>query len=907
MLLVAGEPGIGKTRLAQALTAHAIGAGVQVAWGRCIDGAGAPAFWPWRQIVQSLGDDPDIAFSGDVESPGERFGVFDRLTARLVEFAQASGLMLVLDDMHWADESSLSLLRHLAARGVDAPVLVVVTFRDVEPESALDSVLPDLVRTPMAERFDLRGLAREDVRRQLDAFVGTSVDEAQAIAVHDASAGNPFFVRELARAIADGTWRPERPPPSVLDVVGVRINRLSPPTRRFVQVGAIAGRDFPVVVVADVLGVTTTECLAAVDEGVAYGLLDRSAEDDDIRFVHALTRNAVEASLDSRDRVELHRSVARAIEARYRPDLDDRLADVARHWLAVAAYGDADTARLWATRAGDEAVRRLAFEQGMHFYSAALAVDAAVRPDERCRLNLALGRAAYVAGDLRTTVAAATAAAGDAGGDPLLVSEAALVLEAVPDPSINAVTKELCERALLVVEPLTGDDNPVSDVVSVHARLLAQRSHLAFYDGEQARTEALSERALTLARSSGDDRALVEALRARQEASPGPDGRATRLALADEMLEVGLRTGLARPAMWGRLWKIEALVEAGRIAEAVDELAPLEVAVSRVGGPVSAWHLDRATACVLQASGRYGDAVVAGRRAYERMRVVEPPPAIGAFLGLQNALARHLGVGDEILDFVRTTVASPPRFATMSRISRAYILLAAGERDEAAATYDTAGPPRGWELPAFFMVPAFNMAAYVALGLGRAADLDFVVERLDGWRGEHVSAGGVSYHGPVELVLGLVALDAGRLDAAVDDLTVAVDRAERAGAPGFAAEARLHLAHALIARGGPDDRHRAEAEGQAALRVVTTLGMTALAASAPAVLARLNVMGPDDGLSPRESEVATLVADGLTNRQIAERLVISERTAQNHVQHILTKLGFTSRSQIAAWRARRPE
>jgi DNA-binding NarL/FixJ family response regulator len=155
--------------------------------------------------------------------------------------------------------------------------------------------------------------------------------------------------------------------------------------------------------------------------------------------------------------------------------------------------------------------------------------------------------------------------------------------------------------------------------------------------------------------------------------------------------------------------------------------------------------------------------------------------------------------------------------------------------------------------------------------------------------------------GPAELALGRAAAVLGRLDSAVEDLTVAVRQAESAGAPGFAAEAEYHLAVALRTRNCPGDRQRASAVAQDADRLVRSLGMTEYAGRTAALLTAGDAPG---GLSPREAEVAALVAEGLTNRQIAERLVLSERTAQNHVQHILTKLGFTTRSQIAAWSAR---
>jgi DNA-binding CsgD family transcriptional regulator len=190
-----------------------------------------------------------------------------------------------------------------------------------------------------------------------------------------------------------------------------------------------------------------------------------------------------------------------------------------------------------------------------------------------------------------------------------------------------------------------------------------------------------------------------------------------------------------------------------------------------------------------------------------------------------------------------------------------------------------------------------------AAELGRHDDLAMLLDRLEAARGTHVIAVGVSYLGPAELALGRGALGLGRIDRAIDDLSTATRLADQAGAPGFVAEASYHLAVALLGRNHPGDRERAERAARDANRLARALGMAAYTERTAALVDQLRLAAPP-ALSPREDEVSKLVADGLTNRQIATRLVISERTAETHVQHILTKLGFSTRSQIAAWRAR---
>jgi DNA-binding CsgD family transcriptional regulator/tetratricopeptide (TPR) repeat protein len=904
LVLCVGEPGIGKTRLAQELAGGALAVGAAVAWGRCVEADGAPAFWPWRQALRSLAVDPDVVLGGDVESPPDRFRVFDAVADTLRDAAGPGGLLVVLDDVHWGDEPSLLLLRHLADGLETARLLVLATFRDVGPAGPLPRLLPDLLRAPAVDRIELRGFDLAEVREQLERVTEGSAD---ARAVLDLTGGNPLFVREIGRAVADGTWRPDRPPRTVLDVVAARLDRVGPDCRRLVQAAAIVGRDFALPLVAAVLDEPAAACLPALDEAVAHGLLDRVGGGEH-RFVHALTRDAVEASLSSADRAVLHRRVADAIETRFGADLSEHLMDLARHWAALAPLGEAATARGWAVRAAADAVRRLAYEEGVRLYRAALALDPATVPaPERARLHVGLGRAAYFAGDVRGCADAAVAAAdaARAAGSAELLGEAALVLEAVADPDINAVARELCEQALAALGAGAAPERPTE---ALRARLLAQRSHLAFYDGEQERLDRLSGGALDLARSSGDDRALIEALRARQEACPGPAGRPERLSLAAEMLAAGGRVGSARAAMWGELWRFDALVECGRLLAAAERLAPLRLAVERVGGPVTAWHLDRVTACLAQAQGRYDDAAEAAARGFAGMRAVEPGPARGTFFALHCALAAHVGVRPEAAGFVEQAFVPLPRFRSMGPVSRAFLLLRAGRPDEAAASLRAAGPPESWSPPAFFVLPVHVFASLVCIELDRLDLLGVLLPTLDRNRGEHVSGNGVFYLGPVELTLGRARAALGDLDAAVALLGVAVERAEGAGAPGFAAEASFHLASTLLRRAGPGDRAAAEKAAAAAEAGVRGLGMAAYTAPVAALRSRLGGAEPGAGpLSPREAEVAALVAEGMTNRQIGARLVISERTAQNHVQHILTKLGFATRSQIAAWCVRKAE
>jgi DNA-binding CsgD family transcriptional regulator len=842
VLLLTGEAGIGKTRFAREVAGRALALGTAVVWGRCAEDEGAPAYWPWRQVVATLGADPEQVFGGGVESPDQRFRVVDDVRRLLIA---AGRLLVVLDDLHAADRPSVSLLSLLSDVAVTHPVLVLATAREVT------APLADVLRGPATDRWELRQLGVLEVAEQLPS-------PDLAAAVHAVTGGNPMFVREVARAVADGTWDPSRPPRTVVDAVAARLDRLSPACRAALQTAAVAGRDLDLPVVAKVLQTPVEALLPLVDEAVAQGLVDGD------RFTHMLTRDAVELTLTPSQRVELHAAVGAAVRLVHADRLDDHLADLVRH---AQAAGDPAGIVTWARSGGAEAERRLAFEEAVRLYR--LAGEHA--PDDTGLLH-ALARSAYYAGDLATWVGAARRAAELAGSAEEL-AEAALLLETSPDTATNELIDELCTQALAGQLP-----------DAVRARLLALHSQVAFYASDPVGTGRRSAEALALARTAHDDRALVAALRARWEALPGRAGRAERWALADELVAIARRLGSPLNEKWVRLWQGEVRIEVGEAHAAADLLPGLRSTVERVGGPVASWHADRVSACVAQMEGRFAEAAALSRAALERMLPIEPAPARGAWFAMQYALSRHVPVEPHVLEAARAGWGSPPQFRTMALLSRAMLLSSAGERDAARALYLQAGPPAGWRLPVFFVVPGRVAGLVTALNLDLADDAAELASLLEPERDEFAVGGAVSCLGPVSLTLGRAELALGRRAQAAQSLRSALASAERCGLPAFAAEARLLLAEVL------PPGAEATALARAGADTVRALGITTL-----------HVTRPANPLSAREQEVAALVARGLSNRQIAEQLFLSERTAQNHVQHILTKLDLSNRAQIATW------
>jgi DNA-binding CsgD family transcriptional regulator len=920
-----GEAGIGKTRLAQELLGVAERRGLLWAWGSAAETSGAPPFWPWCQVLRTLARRVDLeALAGEhrlgaelariapdvvsaapplagSDSAEDRFRQFDAVARLLREVCLRAPLLVVLDDAHWADEASLLLLHHVTRVLTDERLLVVVNARDTERHDAL---LAGIGREPVTRRIQLRGLAPPAIRRQLASVLGRKVDEREVLETEALTGGNPFFVGEVALAIADR--RQERYSPlatrNVQDAIATRLRRLSPDCVRLLEAAAIVGRDFSIAVVASMLDRPVAGCLALVDEARAARLVEADGEPDGYRFVHALVRDAIEQALGTVDRVRLHRSAADAIEQHHGTPSGPYVFELARHWAMAAVVGERARAAGWIRRAAEEAMRRLAYEEAARLFRQTLEIGGAeLDGEERCALLLAAGTAAHLSADLDGRLDACLEAAevGRALDRPDLLAEAALVMEPVGRPGFDLATRRLCEEAIAVA---LGPQR-----VPLRARVTARLAESFAYLRELDRARPASEQALALAEQSGDPAAVAAALRARQLVYSGPDGLDDRAQLADRMLALGRQTRQADVEVWARLWRIDASFERGDLGRVAGEIDALARCVREIQGPRERFEVLRCQAALAQAQARF---VEARRLADEAFAVMAPSGHPGPYAvraAIANLVGRHVGQDDASVaanNLIGASEEIHESFGLIGRLSYAHALVTAGRPEAAAELYRSLGPVGGWGPLPHLVLFSYAFGIAVAVPLGLSADIDALYDRLDRFRGHHVvsGAGAVAYFGPVELWLGIAAHHLGRLDAAVTDLERAARTCQDNGAVGFHVEANVELAAVLARRDRPGDADQARSLATREAKQAATLGMRPFVDRADGVKAQLSAAGREPlGLTRRELEVAELVGRGLTNRQIAQRLVLSERTAQNHVQHILTKLGLANRSQVAVW------
>jgi DNA-binding CsgD family transcriptional regulator len=919
-----GEAGIGKTRLAQELVGVAERRGVLWAWGSAAETSGAPPFWPWCQVLRTLARRIDLeALAGEhrlgaelariapdvvsaaaplagSDSAEDRFRQFDAVARLLREVCLQAPLLVVLDDAHWADEASLLLLHHVTRVLTDERLLLVVNARDTERHDAL---VARIGREPVTRRIQLRGLAPAAIRRQLASVLGRQVDEREVLETEALTGGNPFFVGEVALAIADR--RQERYSPlatrNVQDAIATRLRRLSPDCVRLLEAAAIVGRDFSIAVVAGMLDRPVAGCLALVDEARAARLVEADGEPDGYRFVHALVRDAIEQALGTADRVRLHRSAADAIEQHHRAPSGPHVFELARHWAMAAVVGERARAAGWIRRAAEEAMRRLAYEEAARLFRQTLDIGGPeLDGEERCALLLAAGTAAHLSADLDGRLDACLEAAdlARAIGRPDLLAEAALIMEPVGRPSFDLATRRLCEEAIAALGP---------QPVRLRARVTARLAESFAYLRELDRARPASEQALALAEQNGDSAAVAAALRARQLVYSGPDGLDDRAQLADRMLALGRQTRQADVEVWARLWRIDASFERGDLGRVAGETDALARCVREIQGPRERFEVLRCQAALAQAQARF---VEARRLADEAFAVMAPSGHPGPYAvraAIANLVGRHVGQDDASVaanNLIGASEEIHESFGLIGRLSYAHALVTAGRPEAAAELYRSLGPVSGWGPLPHLVLFSYAFGIAVAVPLGLSADINALYDRLDRFRGHHVvsGAGAVAYFGPVELWLGIAAYHLGRLDAAVIDLERAAHTCQDNGAVGFHVEATVELAASLARRDRPDDANQARSLATRAAKQAATLGMRPFVDRAGGVKAQLSAVWPEPlGLTRRELEVAELVGRGLTNRQIAERLVLSERTAQNHVQHILTKLGLANRSQVAVW------
>ncbi|WP_158545976.1 BTAD domain-containing putative transcriptional regulator [Blastococcus sp. TF02A-30] len=629
VLVVEGEAGIGKTRLAEAAADGARVSGWAVAWSRCADDAGAPALWPWTQVLEQL-DQPELAPAAGDDADAARFRLFQDLRSRLAG-AATRPLLVVLDDLQGADTTSVQLLGLLARHLPRAPVLLLVTARTVGeqlPEAVADC-LGRLAREPAATCLRLRGLDADDVAALLAAQLGSPGDRSLAAAVHDRTGGNPFFVVELSRWMvgAHDLHLDHVPvPPSVGEVLRTRLGRLPEGTRDVLELAAVAGREVPLDLL-EAAGTPAEDALTAMDSAVAVGLVVEGARPWSWRFAHALVQEVLAGDLPALRRARLHARVGEALERRLATTTDDALVErLAHHAVEALPVLGAGPARLWSTAAARAARARLAHgEAAAHTRRALELIDPEEDGAARARHDLltTLGNDLLRSGQLteaREVVAEAIGLARQLD-DRECLAEAAAVWGSVtlwnwrPHGVVD-------DDMVAVLEDLLAEREDADDPTT--ARLLGTLGvELAF--GPDDRGVQAARRAVEMARRIGDPELLGRTLNNFCLAVWGRPGAAElRLAATDESLQLAGRGLPRRTEFMAHLHRAAIRLHLGDLAGfEADHDQARRLAVS-LGGPEVRPHVLWQAGGLAWLRGNAARAEELTTEAYELFRKVTP-------------------------------------------------------------------------------------------------------------------------------------------------------------------------------------------------------------------------------------------------------------------------------------------
>ncbi len=866
LYLLSGEPGIGKTRLAERVADAAADAGTRVLWGRCWESGGAPPYWPWVQVlraglrgrdlealVQSAGRAvghlgqllpelapalPASAWIPDVplDTPASaRVVLFDAVCTVLTTLAAERPILVVLDDLHAADESSLLLLQYVAREMDRTPVLVLATHRDWEMHRvpAMRRLLGGLARA--SQHLPLRGLAESDVARFMQLTAHGVPAPPLVAAVLRTTGGNPFFLQEVVRSLQSrGTLQTGLPaqeafgvPLRVRETVRRRLELLSADCRAMLPVAAVVGRAFDRPVLAETSGVPGDRVLAALDEATRSGVLVHLGGHG-YAFSHGIIREALYETIPPGERAQLHARIGDVLEARSPSDPDSHLGELAYHF-GEAAQGGADPGKAvtYARRAADHALHRLAFEEAVSRFQHALgALDLDPHGDLALRgeLLLSLGDAQRQAGEsdaARDTFAHA-AAIGRRLGSAEVLAGAALGFGGIGRERVGADHDwiALLEEALVAL----GDGDS-----ALRARVQACLAMSLYWSDSPERRDTLSREAVAMARRLGDTAALAFALDFRLKALWGAGGVEERLASAGEILALAQANRDRRLELEGRRWNAVGLLELGDIAAADREIAAVTHIAEELRDPLYRWQSLVWRSMRASIDGDFERAEALAAEAHAAGERVQSHIATPVYLGQVFAIRWHQGRLGELTPMIRTLIEGGSNVAAL-HCGLAQCAVQSGDLELARREIDFLSAGRFAALPhdASHLTTLANLAE--AVGWAGASDhATSVYEELLPYERLTVVIGpGLGYFGAVSRHLGVLAASVGRLDDAERHFTAALELDGRMGARPWIAWTQADLAAVLLRRAGSGDAERAAALQSASLRVAQALAMSPL-------------------------------------------------------------------------------
>jgi DNA-binding CsgD family transcriptional regulator/tetratricopeptide (TPR) repeat protein len=937
--LLAGEPGSGKSRLVRELAQEASGDGATVLYGAC-DPAVRTPYRPFVEALDYLIRGMEIdelradlgplggeltrllphldTLVGDlpVPVPADPDTGRHRLHVAVIGFLSAvsrrSPILLVLEDVHWADAPSLLLLQQLVRSGGEVRMLLLATFRDADADvpAELSEALVDVRRTDGVVRLRLGGLEADEVAALVEGAAGAVPRPELTAAFEELTNGNPFLITELWRELVDtdavsfrgGVVTLSKPltalgtPEGVREVVSQRLARLGPATNELLDLAAVVGPEFELALVRLAAALPEATLLDAVDEGLRSGMLvEVPARRLAYRFAHELVRRALSDRPSSPRRAELHFRVAEAlVEGAGELDERARVAALAHHFAAAAPLGGVDRAVTYNLRAARAAVEALAFDEAVERFDTALALGVADE-EQRGRALLDMGSAYHRAGRAIDAVAAFREASdlARASGDPDLLALAAIGFEeACWRPGIvDEGAAELLEEAVAAND---GESQ-------ARVRLLGGLARALDFRGEFTKAALARNEAIRLARSR-DDRAALGWVLAAAYWSRGVSSREEIDTMLREAAEIGSEIGDAELRAEALSWLIPSRCGLGDHVGARATLELLFEAARQINEPFRFHVAEHYTSALELCDGDLRKAEASAIRSREWSRLLTGRDASGVY-GIQMfGIRREQGRLAELAPVIRMlavddgTSWGPGLVAVLAELG----MDVEARRELRRITNNGLDHLR----PSLWLASLVYLAdACFALGDEECAAL--VYPEIERYHGSNVVIGHlVSCYGSADRYLGILASVLGEWDVAEAHFESALTLNRSLGARTWAAHTSFAYARMLLTRKRGNDLARASTLLGQAAALADSIGLVALNSRIAALGRAVGpAPGPElpDGLSAREVDILRLVASGRSNREVGAELHISEHTVANHVRSILRKTACANRTEAAAY------
>jgi tetratricopeptide (TPR) repeat protein len=824
-------------------------------------------------LVPGLGRHlPELAGVAGTGAETERYRIFEAVAALFANVGAEAPVVVVLDDLHWADRPTLGLLQHLIRRSGEVPLLILGTYRDTDlvRTHPMAETLADLRRADLVARLPLRGLSADDVLALVTAGnLARPADAELAAALWAETEGSPLFLREILRHLDEtgsltredtGRWRALRRidqlgiPEGVKEVIGRRLTRLSEAANIALRTGSVLGREVRLDVLEAVTDLGTDQLLDALDEAAAAGVVDEQpGAVGRWSFTHALVRQALYEELSLTRRVRLHQRVGEALEV-LEPGDGPQLAELAYHFCQAAVAGGADRAIDYARRAGQYALTLAAYEEAARHFAMAVEVadDANAHTGLRADLLLAQGDAEMRVGDARVARATFERVVALVGtSDPEQLARAACGYAGGASRPIWVEMFFVNERVIALLESALGA-LPEGDS-DLRARLLAcLAQELYFLPGTEERREELSATAVAMARRLDEPATLAYVLSTRNLAVFGPEKASELRTNSSEIVDLAQALGDRQMEAHALRTRFSGYCQLDEMPAAYADFCQWQELADQLKDPIAAvvdrWL--RGTMAMLE--GRFDDAETLITEGFHLGQETRDRNSFGAFAMTMSELRHLQGRVAELLNPIIAAKELYPLGKNWADAVLAGTFADLGMRAEARACLDRIDPADPMVLPLnLTWLMAMGMLARACYRLDDRAKAE-VVYRLLAPFADLSGLASAMMTGSMHLPLAMTAATAGRLADAEAHFEAALVANTANGWRPWVAQTQAHYARLLLERSGAGDRARARQLIDEAVGTTAELGMAALSREAEEIQGRL--LGRIDGGSPSGEE-----------------------------------------------------